>query len=218
MKRTVWLVLAVSMLAAGSRAEAAIRITEWMYQGANGEFVEFTNLGATPVDVTGWSYSDSARAASSVPLGVLGTIAAGESFILTESPAASFRTAWGLSDSVKVLGDNTVQNLGRGDEINIYDASSALVDRLTYGDVAIPGSIRTQNQSGIPSSPAALGANNVMLWQLAANGDSFGSRSSAQGDQGSPGFYAVPEPTTVALAGLGGLSLAMARRKVRVRV
>jgi hypothetical protein len=34
------------------------------------------------------------------------------------------------------------------DEINIYDTSISLVDRLTYGDENIPGSIRTDVQSG----------------------------------------------------------------------
>lgn len=214
MKRTVWLVLAVSMMAAGNRAEAAIRITEWMYSGNSGEFIEFTNTGAMPVDLTGWSYSDSAQAPGSVALGELGTIAAGESFILAEPTAAAFRSAWGLSPSVKVKGENT-QNLGRGDEINIYDASNLLVDRLTYGDQVFSGSIRTQNQSGIPSSSSALGVNDVMMWQLAVDGDSFGSWTSAQGDQGSPGVYGVPEPAAVTLAGLAGVSLAMLRRKVR---
>ena len=37
----------------------AVVITEWMYQGANGEFVEFTNTGTTPVDLAGWSFDAS---------------------------------------------------------------------------------------------------------------------------------------------------------------
>lgn len=214
MKCTVWLAMAATMLIAASRAEAAVRITEWMYQGAAGEFIEFTNTGATPVDLTGWSYSDSARAPGSISLGELGTIAAGESFILAEPTAAAFRSAWNLSASLKIKGENA-QNLGRGDEINIYDAANALVDRLTYGDQVFTGSIRTQNRSGVPSSPAALGANNVMSWQLATAGDAFGSWTSPQGDQGSPGVYAVPEPAALTLAGLAGLSLATLRRRVR---
>src|SRR5690606_10924206 len=126
----------------------------------------------------------------------LGTIAAGESFVLSETPAATFRTAWGLADSVKVLGENTA-NLGRNDEINIYDAANTLVDRLTYGDQDIAGSIRTQNASGVPKTLAALGANDVLQWQLAAVGDGFGSFSGAAGHAGSPGsFSLVPEPAT----------------------
>ncbi|HVP11421.1 MAG TPA: lamin tail domain-containing protein, partial [Phycisphaerae bacterium] len=49
----------VVVLAATQLAGAGpMQITEWMYQGANGEFVEFTNTGSTPVDMTGWSYDD----------------------------------------------------------------------------------------------------------------------------------------------------------------
>ena len=56
--------------------------------------------------------------------------------ILTDATAADFRTAWGLSESVKIIGGNT-SNLGRSDEINLYD-SSARTDRsqLTYNDQA----------------------------------------------------------------------------------
>jgi predicted extracellular nuclease len=193
-------VAAAAMLLAG-RAEGAIRITEWMYSGADGEFIEFTNVGAAPVDLAGWSFSDSARAPGAVPLGSLGTIAPGESFVISETPAATFRTAWGLGGSVKVLGENSA-NLGRSDEINIYDAGNLLIDRLTYGDQIIAGSIRTQNASGIPKTFAALGANDVLQWQLAAAGDGFGSVLGAAGNAGSPGsFTLVPEPATWSLAG-----------------
>jgi len=41
-------------------------ITEWMYKGVGpndgvGEFIEFTNLGTTAVDFTGWSFDDDSR-------------------------------------------------------------------------------------------------------------------------------------------------------------
>ena len=61
----VWAVAAAMLLA--GRADAAIRITEWMYSGDDGEFIEFTNTGAAAVDLTGWSFSDSARTPGAVP-------------------------------------------------------------------------------------------------------------------------------------------------------
>lgn len=214
MKRALTIcTLAMAALWTG-RADAAIRITEWMYSGGNGEFIEFTNTGAAPVDLTGWSYTDSARIAGQVSLAPLGVIAAGESFIVTETAAPAFRTAWNLPLSVKVFGDNIV-NLGRADEVNIYNGTT-LVDRLTYDDQGIAGSIRTQNKSGIPSSLAALGANNVLQWQLAAAGDGFGSVTSVGNDVGNPGqFTLVPEPATLALAGLGAVAIVSLRRRTR---
>lgn len=111
-----------------------MRITEYMYQGVNGEFVEFTNVGNTPIDMTGWSFDDdSPRTPGSFSLSAFRTVAPGESVILTESNANTFRTAWNLCSVVKIIGGLN-QNLGRNDEINLYNASNMLVDRLTYGD------------------------------------------------------------------------------------
>lgn len=209
----VWAVAAAMLLA--GRADAAIRITEWMYSGDDGEFIEFTNTGAAPVDLTGWSFSDSARVPGAVSLSALGTIAAGESFLLTEPTAALFRTAWNLPGTVKVLGGNSA-NLGRGDEMNIYNAANALVDRLTYNDQTIAGSIRTQNASGNPKTLAALGTNNVLQWQLAVAGDAFGSYAGFAGNLGNPGsFTLVPEPATWGLAALAGAAIALRGRRAK---
>ena len=210
------LAIAVAALAAG-RADAAIRITEWMYAGANGEFIEFTNIGSAPITLTGWSFTDSARLPGQVPLDSLGTVAAGESFIVTDVAAADFRTAWNLAPTVKVFGGNTT-NLSRNDEINIYNGTdpTSPVDRFTYNDQGNPASIRTQNISGVPMSLAALHANDVLQWQFAAVNDGFGSRASAGGDIGNPGvFTLVPEPATFAMAGLGAVAIATLRRRTR---
>jgi hypothetical protein len=116
---------------------------------------------------------------------------------------------------VKIIGGNT-NNLARNDQINIYDNLNALVDRLTFGDQNFPGTIRTQNTSGNPASPAALGADDPAQWQFSVNGDSFGSHYSFNADLGNPGYYpAVPEPSTVALLVVGGVMVCgMRARKV----
>lgn len=209
----VW-AAAVAMLLAG-RAEAAIRITEWMYSGDDGEFIEFTNRGAAAVDLTGWSFSDSAQTPGAVSLSALGTIAPGESFLVTENDASIFRTAWGLAGTVKVLGGNTA-NLGRNDEINIYDASNALVDRLTFGDQNIAGSIRTQNASGNPKTLGALGANNALQWQLAVANDKYESFTGGAGNIGSPGkFVFIPEPAALSLAAMAAAVFAVRNRRAK---
>ncbi len=191
-------------------AFADMRITEWAYSASNGEFIEFTNVGASPISLVGWSYDDDSRLAGVVDLSAFGTVEPGESVILTEAVEADFRLAWGLPSLVKVIGGNTT-NLGRNDEINLFDAGSTLVDRLTFGDQTFVGSIRTQNFSGNPGTPGVLGTNNVFGWVLSASGDSFGSVFSSFGDVGNPGVY-VPEPSSLALLSISGLALARRRR------
>ncbi len=164
-----------------------MRITEYMYKGDNGEFVEFTNVGSTAINMLGWSFDDKSQAPGSMDLSGFGTVQAGESVILTEASEADFRTAWGgLCDGVKVVG-HLSQGLGRGDEINLYDASNALVDRLTYDDEG-SGTVdapRTKDASAWVSV-AALGNNTANQWTLSTVGDAESSVASTGGDIGSP--------------------------------
>jgi predicted extracellular nuclease len=200
------------VLASPAVAVTGVRISEWMYNGA--EFIELTNFGPSPVDFTGWSFDDDSRTPGAVSLSSFGTVAVGESIIIAESPVAEFRTIWGLAASVKVLGENAT-NLGRADEINVYDAASALVDRLTYGDNVIAGTIRTLNTSGRPATLGALGANDVAQWVLSEVGDAAGSYMVEGLFVGNPGIAPVPEPETYAmmLAGLAAVGLALRRRR-----
>lgn len=198
--------LLVLAVAASAHAAGQVRITEWMYNPASGagEFIELTNIGDMSIDVSGWSYDDDSRIPGSFMFGPVGLLAPGESLVLTESTEADFRARWSLAPTVKVLGGVT-NNLGRNDEINIYDAMNALVDRLTYGDQNFPGSIRTQGRSGNPLD-GALGANNPFLWVLASVGDIYGSYAASTGDIGNPGFF-IPSPAAgiVCMTALIGL-------------
>ncbi len=208
------LVVAATLVAGNSFAAASdVAITEWMYKGGVGEFIEFTNIGTTAIDFTGWSYDDDSRKAGTFSLSGFGIVAAGASVIITETWDNVFRDDWGLDASVKVLG-NYSNNIGNGDEINIYDASGSLVDRLTYGS-----NPRTDGTSGRATSADALGANDVSKWVFSTVGDVEGSWRAASGTVGSPGqtsfVSSVPEPESYALM-LGGLALvgAIARRRV----
>jgi chitodextrinase len=187
-------VLAIALPTAAQAADAPnVKITEWMYNPVNssGEYFEITNLGSAPVSLAGWSFDDDSETPGTVPLDSLGTLAVGQSAIVTESADATFRTEWGLGAGVKILAGNTT-NLGRADEINIFDGPDAvanLVDRLTYNDQGT-GTVkgpRTQGVAGIPKTAAALGANDASQWQLSAVGDAEGSWASTTGDIGSPG-------------------------------
>ncbi|EIJ41121.1 putative extracellular nuclease [Beggiatoa alba B18LD] len=157
-----------------------MRITEYMRGGGNGEFIEFTNVGTAAIDMTGWSFDDSSQVAGSFSLSAFGTVAAGESVILTESAEATFRSAWNLCAGVKIIGGLT-QNLGGSDEINLYDSSNVLVDRLTYINTLFDA-----NTTSAYVTNAGVGANDQSLWTLSVISDGENSYASSGGDKGSP--------------------------------
>jgi hypothetical protein len=93
-----------------------------MYAGVNGEFIELTNLSGQPIDFTGWSLDDDHAVPGAFALAALGTVAPGESIVVTDGVAGDFRTAWSLAAGVKVLGQLGVasgNNLGRADQIHL---------------------------------------------------------------------------------------------------
>lgn len=194
------LVLLLSICVAGG-AYAQIRISEFASGGSLGEFVEITNIGPNAVDLTGWSFDDSSRIPGMFGISALGTLGGGASAIITESEAATFRAGWSMPLSVAIVGLNDQNLSGNGDEMNIYDASNTLVDRLTYTAQAQP----TISNNG---PLAELGLNNYPAWVQSSLGDAFGSYGSSGGDIGNPGIYTpVPEPATliavsIALVGL----------------
>lgn len=211
---------AIAVMLSAGLAQSQVRITEWMYNGnatgSIGEFVELTNRGPAPVDFTGWSFDDDSSVPGVISLSAFGMVAPGESVVLTDNTAAAFRTAWGLSPAVKVIGGNTA-NLSRNDQINIFNAGNFLVDRLTYGDQNIAGTIRTNSVSGNPITLAALGANAAAQWKLSVVGDVYGSTASTpDGDIGNPGkFTLVPEPASLGMLGLVAVLAPLARRRLR---
>jgi hypothetical protein len=216
------LVSVVAVSAFSQTASAQVFITEWMYNGngATGEYIEFTNLGTLAVDFTGWSFDDDSRAAGTVSLSSFGVVNPGESVILTEATVADFRAVWSLAESVRVIGSNAT-NLGRSDEINLFDSANQLVDRLTYSDQNFPGTIRAQNASGNPTSLTTLGSPyDPYGWVLAVTGDIFGSYIDINGvDIGNPGRFALAPPVVplpaaawLLMSGLAGL-VGVARRK-----
>jgi hypothetical protein len=173
-------------------SSGGVRITEYMYSGAGGEFIELTNVSDAAIDMTGFSYDDDRAVAGNFSLSAMGVVQPGESVLITEAAAETFRAAWGIAPSVKIIGGLGTtaggNNLARNDEINIFDASGAVIDRLTYGDQTFTGTIRAQNASGQPSRET-IGQNEIAGWNKSVLGDVFGSWRSSGNDLGTPGYY-----------------------------
>ena len=164
-----------------------------MYKGQTGEFIELTNVGNTAVDMTSWSYDDNKRTPGVFDLSDFGTVQPGQSVIITDTTQTQFRSHWSLDPSVKIipnLGNPSGENLGRDDEINIYDSSGQLVDRLTYADEGVAGGPRTSSVSGNILYDN-LGQNNAPSAVLSYINDSFGSYQSSAGDIANPGTYYI---------------------------
>ncbi len=128
-----------AIVAATVVAQADVFITEVTYKGLFGEYFELANTGTTSVDLTGWSYDDNSDIAGTVALPSV-TLLAGDTIIVTEVSQAVFEQAWYLDSGegkptiLKAILQNNSVNLGRNDEINIYNASDVRVDQLTYND------------------------------------------------------------------------------------
>ncbi len=220
MLKRVFFAMAVVVAAVSAAPAGPIVITEWMYNpgGGPGEYFEITNIGSSPVDLTGWTQDDSTSDVSGGPgvhsLTGFGTLQPGESAVGTEgSNVAAFKTYWNLGPDVKVIAYGSSNNLGRADTINIYDNTNALVDRLTYDDQTLDH-VRTQGVSAnIPFSQ--LGLNHANLAATSTAGDIYGSYrgGGGTGDLGNPGSYPVPEPATCVLLTLGASVLVVRRQR-----
>ncbi len=216
-RKSVFALTLTMLLLANASAHAGMVLTEWMYDSTNGEYMEFTNFSNDPIDLSNWSQDDNDRIAGKHAfLNTFGIVQPGESVIVTEAPEAAFRTAWSLPASVKVFGGYTNDNLGRSDEVNLYDNFGALIDQLTYNDQG-SGNVHGPRTSAVSGNipVAALGLNNASLAVVSTVGDSYGSYASTGGSIGNPGKYTpfVPEPSSAALLAIATLIGTIRRRR-----
>jgi hypothetical protein len=177
---------------AAHAAAPAIQITEIAYGGkvsaatGDGEYVEITNEGDAAQDLAGWTYGTGSTAPSApgaVDLSSLGTLAPGESAIITDLSPAEFRTEWGLKSSVKVVsnGGDTTLNKGPNGAF-LFDDGLALVDEATYVEGAFSG-------KGVAKTPVDADSSLSLAtgWSEETVGDAEGSWTSVHGAVGSPG-------------------------------
>lgn len=214
--RTTFLTAAVASASAAfcSQLSAGVFITEFNSNATTGggtdpkmEFVEFTNTGVTPVDMTGWAEDDSDRGTTSAGhnLSAFGTMQPGESAIFTEASPDAFRTFWWGSVAaapvgLKIIGPYTTDNLSSsGDEINLYngpDPFANLVDRLLY-NASNQAPFGGGTASGVTRNPgyrSIIGTNQNIDWVNSALGDAYGSFAAAANPAliGNPGTYIAP--------------------------
>ena len=228
-------------VAPGGAPAAGLLITEIMYNpntlensSTAAEWVEIYNNTGSAIDfgVTAGAFDDddgSALAAANI---TSGTVGIGETAVLYNAETydgAAFAAAWG--GGINAIGVTEWSGLSNGgDEIGIWlDFLNYVEDDFTTADATVDtddsapwpvddgfGSITLNGLGDDPTD----GAN----WSLSSVGDAAGSFNSSVTsllsvnnpglDVGSPGFVpqgVIPEPTTAALLGLGGL--AMLRRR-----
>jgi hypothetical protein len=189
------------------------------------DWFELTNTGPSDVDITGWRMDDNSNSfASSVLFGnEVTVIQAGKSVVFLETSsanygtrAASFNNFWfGAPTSSVLIGSYNGSGVGLGtggDQVNIFDSTGVKQASVTFGTATI----------GFTFDNAA-GLNNSTISQLSVAGIngafvSIGTNAPGPGTEtGSPGtistFSSVPEPTSIALAGLGGLFAVVMRRR-----
>ncbi len=123
-----------------STSNAQLRITEVMSSGGTADWFELTNLGTSPVTLTGYKMDDGSFSyANSLALNGVTSIASGESVIFGESGSATFaadyRTFWGIANTVQV-GTYSGSGAGlssNGDGVVVFDELGAEVNRVSFG-------------------------------------------------------------------------------------
>lgn len=117
-------------------ASAKVLVSEVNSNADGGDFFELFNYGTTPVDLSGWGWTDSSGALpSAFPAGT--SLAAGARLVvLNETTPEAFRTAWGLQASTAVI-LVAGQGLGKGDAVLVYDANGYLAAAMNYGSKAL---------------------------------------------------------------------------------
>lgn len=121
----------VAVPAPASAAGGGVVISEINYHAVSDldtdDFLELTNTSASPIDMSGWSFSAGITAV--LPSGT--TIAPGQRFVLSPS-AASFSALHGFAPDAIYTGKLS----NSGEAVTLVDTALAVVDTVTYADAA----------------------------------------------------------------------------------
>jgi hypothetical protein len=218
MKPTLVL-LAAALLPVAAQAQLAI--TEVHPTGSanstyTADWFEVKNIGALTLDLTGWKVDDnSASFASALSLRGVTSLLPGQVAVFMESDAAgdndtakgdAFKAAWfgGSVPSGFTIGFYGGSGIGLGaggDAVNLYDSGGTLQAGVTFG--AATAGFTFDNTAGLSGA----------ISQLSVVGVNGAFNSLTGSEVGSPGIAVVPEPSTLALAGLGVAALFLHRKR-----
>ena len=177
-------------------------VTPWASGNApyGADWFEVTNIGAGPVDVTGWRMDDDSGAfATAVALSGITSIAAGESVIFIETSnlvttTAAFLTAWfGANPPADLqVGSYSGSGVGLstgGDSVNLFDASGNRITGVRVG--ASTTGFTFDNAAGLGSTTPPLPT--VSTLSIAGVNGAFLAADGAE--TGSPGTIENPDVT-----------------------
>ena len=203
----------VATLLSASAARAGLVITEVMSGSDNdgnpaldSDWWELTNTGPGDVDLTGWGWDDTATTTG--PQAVFGNliVPAGTRLLVIEAidaaEEASWRAMWNIPTDVNVINESELASgdfsgLGQGgDQVTLFNTATVAMENATFGP-ATPGVSFEWDELNNSLGLSVIGENGA----YAAPNDLIGIA-----DIGSPGTP-VPEPTSLALACVGGLLL-----------
>ena len=189
MKRTILPILTAALLASVASTQAQILITEVNSNGAGGDFFEIYNAGSTTIDLTNWRWTDRDLRAWSTGFTInSSSLSAGEAAVIpvasgsaggTPTAIATFKSSWGLSDSVKLIGySGAGAGLGSGDGVLLFNSSGNLAASLIYRLLPTPDFATQQDATTVQLAtfikatspqPAANGHAGVMGGGLASD-------------------------------------------------
>ena len=119
-------------VSAAAAATAQLLISEVNSNAAGGDFFEIYNYGTTAIDLTGWTWTDSAGKDTGVFPAGTSVAAKGRLVVLNETTPVALKEAWGLADTSGLL-LVTGPGLGKGDAVLLSDANGYLAAAMNYG-------------------------------------------------------------------------------------